>query len=330
MVMRGGGYVPAPTDPAYYDMLAGGATEGIVEGISDVAKGAFGYVQGKNEKEEKKKIAQQLLQSFIEEGVPEQQAKTAVLEYVTKGTQELMKAYDNRRVLAAQLKQAEAQTAKTVEETAQIAPNAEASRGLVGAQTNLANTQASDIPIRTGILGEDTRSDNERANRDLDAKIDAATREYVAAHDADANGIFSAEERTKLIQATRKKLRTEWQKAKSATLSEVNSNPELKRMKDMTPEQLDAEALKLAKAEIEDYEFGMKNADAILPGSSQPSSTEPPATTTGGPTETAISKLKSVKFKPGVTPEQIMAAIEKDYPGADVMAVMKGIGQRGF
>ena len=208
------GYVPnptltVPTNPAFYDAMAGGMGEGILEGVQDVAKGAFSYVQNKQASSEREKMARQLLASLIEDGVPPEQAKISTLEYVTQGTQELMKAWQNRKVIAAELKSTEATTAQTQATTAQVAPNAEASRANLAAET-------ADIPVDSAIAQQnaDTTRENVRGNlgmqrSELDAKIDKETREFAAQFDTDESGMIDGEEYEKLFAANRRKVEAE-------------------------------------------------------------------------------------------------------------------------
>jgi hypothetical protein len=256
-----------PTDPAFYDQLAGGMGEGILEGVSDVAKGAFSYVQNKQAGDQREKIARQLLASLIEDGVPPEQAKMATLEFVQNGTQELMKAWQNRKVVSADLKAKEAGTAQMQTETAQIAPNAEASRSSLGASTALTQAQTADSPEDTGIARmnaetgqRQTEGDLSIRGRTLDAQIDKETRDFVLASDADASGSIDPKEARDLLTRNRAAVREKVRKAKMQKADAFEDSAETNRYRSMTSADIDEEAKVLTREQIDDINFGKQNA----------------------------------------------------------------------
>jgi hypothetical protein len=192
-------------------------------------------------------MARALRQSLLDQGVPQSVAETAVLEYVRKGTQELLKAYENRQKIAADLAQSQATTGKLTAETAQIAPNAEANRASVGASTAMTQAQTANIPQEMAIK-ERGAGTNERLagvqegelglrSRELDSKIDQETREFAAQFDVDESGTINGDEYEKLFASNRRALQS---KNESEALG-------------MDEEKIYQEAKKKTDAEVSDY-----------------------------------------------------------------------------
>jgi len=319
---RGGySYVPAPTDPAYYDALAAGDNamlKGAVSAVSDIAGGAFSYVKNKQDNSSKQQMIKGLYEAFLAEGISEPMARQAAFEYVQKGTQELLDAYGKRQSLAADLKAKEAGTAQTETETREIAPNAAASRASLGASTALTQAQTTDIPEDTAIqrMGAETTRQDVQGNlgmrRDeLTAKIDKETRDFVLASDADASGSIDPKEARDLLTRNRAAVREKVRKAKMQKADAFKDSEETNRYRSMTSPQIDEEAKAITREQIEDINFGKENAMDIASGGNQ--------------TQAAIRAIGSRPLRSGITPEEIRAGIAEKFPDANVDEVLKAI-----
>lgn len=276
-------YVPAPTDPAYYDAIAAGdnaTLKGIVSGVQDVAAGAFtGYAAHQANKsaqadyEEKRRMARLLRDALVQEGVSQPMAEAAALEYARKGTQELMAAYQKRRELAAEIKVKEATAGSTEATTATeeaMRPGKIAQQGatLESTMTGTAQTQQEtelmprETAIRETTAGA-TAMNAESTRSETTARIDKMTRDFVKSFDMDASGTIGPDEREKLLRTNRASLREQVRKAKMTDQYKLAMNDELKRMAGMSAEDIDQEAINQTNEQIDDYEFAKRNVGSL-------------------------------------------------------------------
>lgn len=293
--------------------------DGLSQGIGGVTQNLSAMKAQKSESEEKARLARALRDSLVAEGVEQSLAEAAALEYARQGTQKLMEAYTNRKQVAADIQAKNAQTAKTVTETAEIGPNAATSRAAVAAGTEQTITETNLMPRETGVRETTAAAGvmGAKTNRlKVESDIERETREFVKDFDKDLSGTIDRREKAEFLKTSIRTTRAKVQKAKETPAG--NRDTATSKMAEWTDDDIYREAMALAEAEIRDYEFVGRNVDKVGGGADG-----------GGMSkgQELMQWILAKKKEPGFQPSSVdWGAISQKYPDLALPNILRSAG----
>lgn len=340
-------YTPTETPPPGEWVAPPVGQAAVLGGFEGLASVGENYAQLKTKQvfdEKKAELAKALLAGLVGEGVKVATAKAAVAEWSALGTMTLLDKVKDIQTTAAEIRAKEAGATKNLSEAnktdieaGQVVPRAEADIAKTNAEAAAVGVTAGAAATTAGARAREVANKHDEFAQTFGLE----TQKFVSTFDTDKSGTISPDEKQKLLRTNRAAVRKQIQKAK---LDEYSADPEVARFRAMTDAEMDAEAMQRTEDEISDYEFAAQGVSRLgqrkprtttdLDTSWMNPGTPAPDTVTAdrsravpdSQTQAAIADLKKLPMNPGVTPDQVRAAIKFRYPTVDVEAVAKALG----